>query len=615
MRLISFTMLTLAAALLLASPNARAQESGLTIEIVSVADGEFPNARAAVNIEDTSSSASPQLAGGNFTATIDGQPVAVVAAELATSQSTPLDLLLVIDTSGSMEGAPIASAKEAAKTLIAGLGESDRVAIVGFGDVVTIVQDFTSDRAAASAAIDGLIAQGNTALYQATAVAAIKIATSASTRRAVILLSDGADFGGKSIATREEALNAATVAGVPIFTVAQGYDLDRAYLQQLAATTRGRYLEAPNPEDLNALYVSLGRLLRSQYIVTFDVAAVARAAEVKVAITVTDGGRSATAERAYSPGANFAPGVSLSGVTAGETLTDTREVLVSISGGAAITAAQWFVDGEQVAETTETPFLFAYDPKEYGSGEHTLRAVVQAGGASLENSVSFSSSLPPGAPASRMPIILLALMALAAIGGAGAYVMMRVRKMESVGVQAISADQRTAPMRHQVRRSIAYDPPVDGEADVQPESIGEALGVLISRSGPDIGTEYRVGGRPVGIGSGKQCGVRVADPEMALEEARIWVRGGHLMLHKITKLASVHNDGTAGGWVFLDPGDTFQISEHSFEFQLLPEGERAAQQEQAAPDGTPGEPGVPDVLKDRDAPPPQRPQLDMGPRA
>jgi hypothetical protein len=107
------------------------------------------------------------------------------------------------------------------------------------------------------------------------------------------------------------------------------------------------------------------------------------------------------------------------------------------------------------------------------------------------------------------------------------------------------------------------------EPEVEQESVGEPLGVLISRGGGDLGSEYTVGAAPVSIGSGVRCGVRIEDPELAAEEARTWVRGGHLMVHKMTRLSVIAADGTSGGWMILEPGDTFTIGEHVFEFRIL----------------------------------------------
>ena len=84
--------------------------------------------------------------------------------------------------------------------------------------------------------------------------------------------------------------------------------------------------------------------------------------------------------------------------------------------------------------------------------------------------------------------------------------------------------------------------------------------------------------------------MRVRDEEMGAEEARMWIRKGHLMLHKMTKLTTVVNEGTSGGWQILEPGDTFEIGQHTFEFRLLPA---------AAPETDAG--AVPNVLRDAEA--------------
>jgi hypothetical protein len=95
------------------------------------------------------------------------------------------------------------------------------------------------------------------------------------------------------------------------------------------------------------------------------------------------------------------------------------------------------------------------------------------------------------------------------------------------------------------------------------------MGRLVSRAGNDAGKEYNVGGKPVSVGAGPRCGVRIEDPDQASEEARIWVRGEHLMYHKFTRLTTLEAEGLVGGWQILEPGDTFQIGQHTFEFRLL----------------------------------------------
>ena len=70
------------------------------------------------------------------------------------------------------------------------------------------------------------------------------------------------------------------------------------------------------------------------------------------------------------------------------------------------------------------------------------------------------------------------------------------------------------------------------------------------------------------IGSGARCGVRIDDREVGAEEARIWVRDGHLMLHRVTRLTDVAADGASGGWTILQPGNSIDIGQHRFEFRI-----------------------------------------------
>ncbi len=603
-------LLTLAACAVIAAAAAvDAQDSPMRASIMSLADDVYPNARAIISIEDSGAEDKPSLGAASFTVTIDGAPVNVVSAELAGSEDAPLYLLFVIDTSGSMEGAPLASAKAAAKALIAELGVHDHIALLHFGDDVTLAQDFTADRGLINAALDGLVAQGNTALYQATAAGSVKIGTSGANRRAVVLLSDGADFGGRSIATREEAVAAAGSAGVPFFAIAQGVDLDRPYLQRIAEVTNGRYLEAPRPEDLNALYVSIGRLLRSQYVVTFNASSASASAASQVAITVTDGDQSAAAESVYRPGADFLPAISIEGLAAGDELNAPRDITVVVSSGAP--KIRWYVDDVNVLEASAAPYVFRFDPGQFAAGAHTLKVAVGDGPSSIEQSVAFRSTPPAVSSGGGAPILPVAgVMGVLVLAGIA---FLAVRRRAPRGDAPIPAEQRTTSWAAQIaqKRDAAGVTAEKTTAEAAPDDIDQALGVLISRSGSDLGSEYTVGGQPVSIGASARCAVRITDSDLASEEARIWVRGEHLMLHMFTRLSTVEAGGNAGSWQILEPGDTFPIGQHNFEFRLLPAGKPAHD--------APASATAPNVLRDPEPEPRPLPQpgrfSDLMPRA
>ncbi|HET6615948.1 MAG TPA: VWA domain-containing protein [Dehalococcoidia bacterium] len=589
------------------SVSAFGQESAFRANIASVSDDAYPNAKIIVNLEDDSPEGLPALGPEQFTVTANGNAVSVVAAELASSQDEPLDLTLVLDTSGSMAGAAMTNAKDAAKALIAELAPNDRVAVIGFADQVVVVQDYTSDRAAVNAAIDGLVAQGNTALYQATAVAAFKAVSSTATRKAVVLLSDGADFGGASAATREEAVNAARNAGVPYFTIAQGSDLDLPYLQEVSDVSKGRLLEAVNPAELRDLYLGIGRILRNQYIITFDASAVAALPESTIAVTVTAGARTATDESTYRPAPGFAPVLDISGIRSGETIDEARDILVNVAGATSDTRVTFFVDGASAAESATSPYVFTFNPEDFPGGDHTIRVVVERNGAPIEASIAFATA-PPVAAASGggLPILPIAIVAIAVAVSVGGLMLFK-RRHHGSDISRLGVTQRTVPWAQQIANGRAApsmplmhpeEPP-----EVEQESIGEPLGILISRGGNDLGAEYTVGAAPVSIGSGARCGVRIDDPDLAAEEARTWVRGGHLMVHRMTRLSVIAADGTSGGWMILEAGDTLTIGEHVFEFRILDAGLAPAPDAEPSPSygttPTPIDRGpAPNVLRD-----------------
>lgn len=588
------------------------QPSTLRANVSSITAGDYPAARAIVNIDATGGLDTKSLTAANFTATVGGKSSPILSADLASSQNAPLDVLLLMDVSGSMAGEPIKQTKDAAKGLVQQLAPNDRVAVMSFADSVKLVQDFTTERGQVDAAIDGLAAKGNTALYDATAAAALKAATSGSSRRAIILLSDGAQDGVKVKTTRDQALAAATNAGVSFFAIGEGKDIDRAYLAQLATASKGRYLEAPKLTDLSGLFATIGQLLTSQFIVTFDASAAASGIDTPITITLDAGGTKATAQATFKPGAAFAAPpitVALAGITAGESLSEPRVVTAVPDATQWLTRVAFYVDGVNVYETAKPPYTFTFDPHAFGAASHTLKAGVIAGTQTFESpAVSFTSTVAAPAPkaassGSSLPILPIAGgVVLLIVLGLVATVVMRLRNSAgSIKIVGPAADQRITPWvaRHRSVESPSGDDVVDEPVEVV-EEVGEPMGVLISRGGPMLGSEFVVGGKPVIIGSAARCAVRINDPTLGAEEARIWVRDQHLMVHKVSRLSDVAADGESGGWTILEAGDTLDIGEHRFEFRLWTEPLPPVE---VAPTGP-----VPNVLRDPNAPRP------IGPR-
>jgi hypothetical protein len=250
-----------------------------------------------------------------------------------------------------------------------------------------------------------------------------------------------------------------------------------------------------------------------------------------------------------------------------------------------------------VFETENPPYAYVFDPAAFGGGEHVLKVSVEAApGRAADASVSFSSVVPPapgrGGGASQLPLLLGGGICLVLAFAMAVVVALRIRmarRDEAPNAERVVPFAKPILTRGLRSTDLAEDDSAPAPVVVEP------LGILISRGGSDLGMEYSVGGSPVSIGSGSRCAVRVEDAELTAEEARIWIRKGHLMVHKMTRLTAMVVDGSMGGWEILEPGDTFTIGQHIFEFRLLLQG----QPNEGIGEGS----GVPNILRDPGVPP------------
>ncbi len=104
--------------------------------------------------------------------------------------------VLVLDTSGSMAGAPIAGARAAAAAYVQALPADVQVGLVTVSTTDKVLLSPTRDRSAIAAAIGGIAAAGNTVLYDGIRDAAGLLGAPADgDQRRLVVLSDGADTG------------------------------------------------------------------------------------------------------------------------------------------------------------------------------------------------------------------------------------------------------------------------------------------------------------------------------------------------------------------------------------------------------------------------------------
>src|ERR687884_969407 len=117
----------------------------------------------------------------------------------AASEAVPLNFCLVLDRSGSMQGAKLAAMKDATKRVIDTLTPQDVVSIVLFDDTVQVLTPATpaSDKDALKAAIDGIEEAGGTALSGGLQAGQAELRKNAAADRvsAMLALTDGQTWG------------------------------------------------------------------------------------------------------------------------------------------------------------------------------------------------------------------------------------------------------------------------------------------------------------------------------------------------------------------------------------------------------------------------------------
>lgn len=239
----------------------------IDVRVVAVDDAAFPTVTA-VFTADIGGTPLAAVTADSIRVVESGEPATVEAVTSVTDADIPIALVVAVDLSGSMAGEPLVRARDAVAALINGLGPADTVAVMTFADDVRLLQPFTPDKVAAASALTSLTATGNTALYDAVAEAAELAGSTEQSRRAVVLVSDGENFGVEPVVGREGSLQTAGAAGVPFYVIGLGAEIDRAYLEELAAITGGRFFDAPLPADVPAIYAAIEALLRSQFVVT-----------------------------------------------------------------------------------------------------------------------------------------------------------------------------------------------------------------------------------------------------------------------------------------------------------------------------------------------------------
>lgn len=204
-------------------------------------------------------------------------------------ESEGIDILLVLDTSGSMEqadynqGGRRASRLEVAKDVMAKFVEgrpNDRIGLVVFGEAAFTQVPLTLDHDAMQRFLGqvqiGMAGERSTAVGDGLAVASKRLKELEAPSRVVILLTDGRNNAGQI--SPVQAAQAAAALGIRVYTIGVGGeggrgpfglfgggggDLDERSLQAIAKITGGQYFRAASSTALEEVYATIDKLEKS----------------------------------------------------------------------------------------------------------------------------------------------------------------------------------------------------------------------------------------------------------------------------------------------------------------------------------------------------------------
>ncbi len=245
-----------------------AQESSdIVIKKTDITD--YPEVDIFLSFKEGSSLGSLDLSKENFQVLENNDEVIDTSIKRVARIKEPIGVVIVLDTSGSMEGKPIVDAIDAALVFMNEMRSIDEFAVVGFADEVTIYSNFTSNRQKLKEFISEITAEGETSLYDGIFLALDQFNIKEDIKyRYAIVLSDGTDTVSKL--TTKDVVDKAIDEQVTIFSVAlMSYDFNPTDIENISESSGGELLIAANSGELKELYRQISWKIINQYKISY----------------------------------------------------------------------------------------------------------------------------------------------------------------------------------------------------------------------------------------------------------------------------------------------------------------------------------------------------------
>jgi VWFA-related protein len=203
--------------------------------------------------------------------------------DLRTESKAPASVALLVDGSGSMK---VNAANELQQRISGAILSSlkpsrDDAALYSFDTRLLSVQEFTHDLKTVTERLNVVDSWGSTSLFDAIAGTAAIVSKRTANRRALVVLTDGADTASAYSPDQVSAIASAVDVPVYVFMIATGtreseklpFETERrSQLAQLARATGGDFFVAYDTASTTAAINQLVEELRHQYVLAFEAA-------------------------------------------------------------------------------------------------------------------------------------------------------------------------------------------------------------------------------------------------------------------------------------------------------------------------------------------------------
>lgn len=194
-----------------------------------------------------------------------------VAATARETQDQRLNLMFLVDVSGSMKGPPLNDAKNALPSFLSKARPQDQFALTSFADEDKLRSLFADPREKLNGALRNLRVEGKrTKLYQALYNTLKKgPKDDLRTRQIIVVVSDGKDEG--SDVTLEQVITESKATLVPIYAVFRG-EIERSFadvLAGLANAAGGNFFSTRNRDEIATALEQIYRLETNSLAVRF----------------------------------------------------------------------------------------------------------------------------------------------------------------------------------------------------------------------------------------------------------------------------------------------------------------------------------------------------------